>query len=558
MLALLFVVINCIILIQANEYIRFHPKDTSSPPEKPKWPERVYAEGYLSLPYAELSEPFTSWYDAKTKRSRIDYYGGMSKTIQRGDQGDNGIHYMIAPMTNEVVRNKISCFALNGTSDAPVGPQQILPDITNFTYIGEKQYNSIQVNVWEYRFNNGAKYNTYTLYTTQTDGNAVFYEMLGYDSLLGSHFDEYKIIYTLMKDDFDDGVFDEMAGMTCTGFPGPGHEARVVANPMKEFVYPEDQSHLSPMYDDFVDNYDKKSTNRKPAAFTSKQHTFKHNIRYINSMNRKNLSFKLKVNHLADHSPNELRRLRGRRTTVGMNGKNNNGKAFVKSVSMKDVPAEKNWRLYGAVTPVKDQAVCGSCWSFGSTGTVEGSLFLKTGRLVRLSQQHLMDCSWGFGNNACDGGEEFRSYEYMMKHGGVATEQSYGQYLGADSFCHPETATITAKISGYVNVTSGDLDALKMAIAQQGPVAVGIDAAHLSFVFYSHGVYYEEKCGNTPDDLDHAVLAVGYGTQDGQPYWLVKNSWSTHWGNDGYVLMSQKNNNCGVATDATYVILADD
>ncbi|XP_035284639.1 digestive cysteine proteinase 1-like isoform X2 [Anguilla anguilla] len=128
---------------------------------------------------------------------------------------------------------------------------------------------------------------------------------------------------------------------------------------------------------------------------------------------------------------------------------------------------------------------------------------------------------------------------------------------------------MTARMRSYTNVTSGDANALKVALFKQGPVAVSIDAGHRSFVFYNNGVYFEPACmlhpvtarfsgslGNKTEDLDHAVLAVGYGALNGEPYWLVKNSWSTYWGNDGYVLMSMKDNNCGVATDATYVTLA--
>ena len=455
---------------------------------------------------------------------------------------------MVAPMSNEVVRNQVSCFQLNGTSSSPVGPQTMLPDMTNFTFSGTKQFNGEDVDVWIYKFHHTGKYNVYTLYARTGTFVPVYYEMMGYDSLLGSHFDEYKILYNLFAEEFPDDVFDKpLAGMECQGFPGPGYQSRIVANPMQEFIHPINCEHLHHMYKDFSNKFSKQTTS------DDRMHTFKHNIRYINSMNRKGLSYRLKINHLADHSPSELRKLRGRKTTTGMNGKQNNGKPFRPTVSLNDIPSEINWRLRGAVTPVKDQAVCGSCWSFGSTGTIEGTLFLKTGRLVRLSQQNLMDCSWGFGNNGCDGGEEFRSYEYIMKHGGITTEMSYGQYLGIDGFCHPEQAVIGATVTGYVNVTSGNETALKIAIAQYGPIAVGIDAAHLSLVFYSHGVYYEPECGNTPDQLDHAVLAVGYGTLDGEPYWLIKNSWSTHWGNDGYVLMSQRNNNCGVATDATFV-----
>jgi len=220
-----------------------------------------------------------------------------------------------------------------------------------------------------------------------------------------------------------------------------------------------------------------------------------------------------------------------------------------------DLPESIDWRLYGAVTPVKDQSVCGSCWSFGTVGSLEGAYFLKTGQLVRLSQQALVDCSWGYGNNGCDGGEDFRSYQWVMKHGGIPSEDSYGPYLGIDGYCHVQNVTATAKITGYVNVTSGDEDALKLAIFKHGPISVAIDASHRSFSFYANGVYYEPKCKNGEDGLDHAVLAVGYGVLNGKPYWLVKNSWSTYWGNDGYVLMAQRDNNCGVATMPTYVTM---
>merc|ERR1711962_1181280 len=109
---------------------------------------------------------------------------------------------------------------------------------------------------------------------------------------------------------------------------------------------------------------------------------------------------------------------------------------------LQDAPEELDWRLYGAVSQVKDQASCGSCWSFGTVGTLEGALFLKTGTMTRLSQQALVDCSWGFGNNGCDGGEDFRSYQWIMKHGGIPTEDSYGNYLGIDGFCHIDQSTM--------------------------------------------------------------------------------------------------------------------
>ncbi len=155
-------------------------------------------------------------------------------------------------------------------------------------------------------------------------------------------------------------------------------------------------------------------------------------------------------------------------------------------------------------------------------------------------------------------GEDFRAYEWIMQHNGIATEESYGGYLQADGYCHyfnSSSVTIGAQLTGYVNVTPYDVNAMKLALTNVGPISIGIDAAHKSFVFYASGVFYEPECGNKPEDLDHAVLLVGYGQLDGQDYWLVKNSWSTNWGNDGYVLMSQKDNNCGVTTSATFPLI---
>ncbi|KFP86355.1 Digestive cysteine proteinase 2, partial [Apaloderma vittatum] len=209
----------------------------------------------------------------------------------------------------------------------------------------------------------------------------------------------------------------------------------------------------------------------------------------------------------------------------------------------------------GAVTPVKDQAVCGSCWSFATTGAMEGALFLKTGVLTPLSQQVLIDCSWGFGQQSCTGKARVGRVPAKGARGFLMTQRPLPWVL-QNGLCHYNQSEMLAKITGYVNVTSGNITAVKAAIYKHGPVAVSIDASHKTFSFYSNGIYYEPKCANVPGMLDHAVLAVGYGVLQGETYWLIKNSWSTYWGNDGYILMAMKENNCGVATEATYPILA--
>jgi len=444
---------------------------------------------------------------------------------------------------------------------AQVQAQTVVPDISTFNYVGVEVMENVPCKKYQLVEKKGEKVNKYIYWVkvepSRTDpeteiGIPVKYEMKGYNTLLGSHYDHYYLIYDWFSPEAPtDTVFEIPQDIKCEGFPGPGVAHVATFNPMKEFIHNED-SHISQHFAEFIQAHNKKY------AEDQKEHQhrlnlFRHNFRLIHSTNRRGLTYRLAINHLADRSDDELKVLRGRLRSQGSNGALPFPKYEKKDIE--GLPKFFDWRLYGAVTPVKDQSVCGSCWSFGTVGAVEGAHFLKTGELVRLSQQALIDCSWGYGNNGCDGGEDFRSYQWIMKHGGIPSEDQYGPYLGIDAFCHVQNITMAAKITGYVNVTSGDAAALKLAMIKQGPISVGIDASHKTLSFYANGVYYDPKCKNGLDDLDHAVLAVGYGTINGQDFWLVKNSWSTYWGNSGYVLMSQKENNCGGTTAATYVTM---
>jgi len=212
-----------------------------------------------------------------------------------------------------------------------------------------------------------------------------------------------------------------------------------------------------------------------------------------------------------------------------------------------------DWRTKGAVTGVKDQAQCGSCWSFSSTGSIEGAYFLKTGKLVSLSEQDLMDCSVSLGNQGCNGGDMDSAFQYVINNKGIDTEASYPYKATGPNKCQFKPADIGATITGFHDVKSGSESDLLDAVNKQ-PVSVAIDAAHQSFQMYHSGVYYEPTCSSTR--LDHGVLVVGYGTDDsGVAYWIVKNSWGSSWGNAGYLNMSRnKNNNCGIASAASYPI----
>jgi len=263
-------------------------------------------------------------------------------------------------------------------------------------------------------------------------------------------------------------------------------------------------------------------------------------------------SYTLGVNKYADMELSEfVRMMNGLRPSNSSTLQNHRATYLSPNIKL-SLPDSVDWRTKGYVTPIKDQGQCGSCWSFSATGSLEGQHFRKTGKLVSLSEQNLVDCSGKYGNNGCEGGLMDFAFQYIKENKGIDTEASY-PYEAMDDTCRYKASASGATDAGFVDVPENDEDKLKEAIATIGPISVAIDAAHDSFQLYKSGVYDEPAC---TDNLDHGVLAVGYGNLNGKDYYIVKNSWGLTWGDKGYILMSRnKKNQCGIASKASYPIV---
>lgn len=219
------------------------------------------------------------------------------------------------------------------------------------------------------------------------------------------------------------------------------------------------------------------------------------------------------------------------------------------------VPETQDWREKGAVSVVKDQGNCGSCWTFSTTGCLESAHYLKTGEMPLLSEQQLVDCAQDFNNNGCSGGLPSQAFEYIAYNGGIESEDDY-PYMAVDQECNYDSSKVAATVIGAVNITAYDEDQLQTAVGLMNPVSIAFQV-YGDFKEYSGGVYTSQDCASDPDSVNHAVLAVGYNhdEESGLDYWIVKNSWGSDWGLDGYFYIEKGSNMCGLSDCASFPLV---
>ncbi|KAL8487519.1 hypothetical protein ACS0TY_023994 [Phlomoides rotata] len=278
---------------------------------------------------------------------------------------------------------------------------------------------------------------------------------------------------------------------------------------------------------------------------------FKDNLRYIDEQNTlANRTYKLGLNRFADLTNEEYRN-----TFLGARPDGKRRLTAKKSDMYEpkvgdSLPDSIDWREKGAVAPVKDQGSCGSCWAFSTIVSVEGINQIATGSLISLSEQELVDCDTSY-NQGCNGGLMDYAFEFIIKNGGIDTEEDY-PYTGRDGRCDQSRKNAkVVSIDGYEDVPENNEKALQKAAAHQ-PISVAIEGGGRDFQLYESGIF-TGKCG---EDLDHGVAVVGYGSEKGKDYWIVRNSWGPSWGEEGYIRMERnvksKYGLCGIAVEPSY------
>ncbi|XP_047318989.1 ervatamin-B-like [Impatiens glandulifera] len=282
---------------------------------------------------------------------------------------------------------------------------------------------------------------------------------------------------------------------------------------------------------------------------------FKENLVFIDTHNSENRTYKVGLNVFADLTDEEYRSYYlGMKYDADLQSVQSelDSQSYAAS-SAENIPVSLDWRTKGAVSPIRNQGRCASCWAFSAIATVESINQIVTGQLIDLSEQELIDCDRSV-NTGCKTGRQIEAFKFITRNGGIDTEKDY-PYLEADGTCNAtKMKSKVVSINGYKEVLPRNNEIYLMIAVAQQPISVGIEAYGKAFKNYVSGIF----TGNCGTSLDHAVVVVGYGSEKGLDYWIVKNSWGLNWGESGYMRIQRNfypgkgKGKCGIAMFASY------
>ncbi|XP_030379623.1 cathepsin L1 [Scaptodrosophila lebanonensis] len=317
-----------------------------------------------------------------------------------------------------------------------------------------------------------------------------------------------------------------------------------------------DSSESEIITDEGFENF-KKANNKNYARVYDEIRSYKayeENQKVVEEHNKRfqsgECSFRLATNTLADMNTDSylkgyLRLLKSQRQP---NSTEENAADIVGSPLMSNLPESLDWRTKGFVTEPQNQQSCGSCYAFSIAQSIEGQVFKRTGRILSLSVQQIVDCSVSFGNQGCTGGSLRNTLRYLQSTGGIMRSKDY-KYTARKGRCQFVRELAVVNVTSWAILPPNDENAIQAAVTHIGPVAVSINATPKTFQLYSDGVYDDPACSS--DTVNHAMLVIGYG----KDYWILKNWWGEKWGERGYMKLRKGRNLCGVANYAAYAVV---
>jgi cathepsin L len=506
----------------------------------------ISSGGLFQVPYFNTKVPITAWTDEDNSIQKVEYYGGQDTFLYRYDLGNV---FEIVPRIDQYI-----CMTSNVTG--PSRKRQgggslvlpLVPDISKWSYQGAASVHGIDVDQFQTTVVNvtqwGTGTNVYNMFINSATRQPVQLHMSGINFIMGSHPDIYIFDYYMFeqRSNFSAAEFD-VPPLCSAALAAPAserlqrrshHRARAALAKLARVMPPITATgncphSVHPRFHDFALTHGKHYIDC--VEHETRQKKFLANLAFIEAWNADPThTHTVAVNQFADMDDDEYRAVillerDGETRSALLRAATASSPVGKRARGAAVSPASIDWRQKGVVNRVADQDACGSCFVFGSMVALEGQWAINHGKLLKLSQQQGVDCSWGFfGNQACDGGFAPGVFSWAQQAGGVALEQTY-PYLEQDGWCNANDQSSGVVVKGYFNIT--DMASLIQAVGHVGPIAIAIDASLSSFRFYQAGIYNDPACQTGVDDLDHEVAAVGYGTDltTGQNYVLVQNSW---------------------------------
>ena len=495
--------------------------------DPPVWPGSFSFQGTWRVPYTNLSNSLEVVQEPQ--RQYINEHDGLLRTWNTGKE--QKIHRKTVVAMNQTI-----CYGWDDSQPWTIEFTEFLPDMTGFNYLeGVYTYNGILCDVWE-KVVDTAKTQTYRIYVSASTGYPVAYWSQAI-SIYGSHYDVYILEIHKFVPYATKGVWDDMPEM-CND---PNIQNDPYPGAMYDLFFPKSES-----LNKYIENT--KNNKQRKVSLTKEEKEEKKS--YQTGFNR--------FSHMdKNHWLRTITKNRVTSETYDDPPQFDTCTQFTATPGFEaNLPVNFSWRdVPNVVGPPRDQVACGSCWAFGTAELLESQFALKTGVYKPVSVNQIMDCTWDVNNYGCQGGETGPALSSLINQSArIATEESY-PYLGVSGICNKNPSETLGTIVSCFHVER-TTNAVKEALYKYGPLSISINVVD-SMSLYTKGVFSDETCTGADDDMIHIVQLTGWKVIDGKEAWEIKNSWSTYWGDEGYVYIQSENQeyNCGVTTRAVGVVV---